>query len=74
LALLLGIASEQWVVPLMKPDVVTSPLLSGLWISLVAGVVIFPAAYKKSFDREQPWFYHFATIFTIGLGWRSLFP
>ncbi len=41
--------------------------------SLIAGLIVFPAVYRKSFDPDQPRLVQWCTIFVAGVGWKSLF-
>jgi hypothetical protein len=40
--------------------------------ALVIGLVILPAAYRRSFDSTTPGFVQWCTIFVAGMGWQSL--
>lgn len=44
------------------------------WIvfSVLVGLIIFPAIYKKSFDPGRNLFVQLCAIFASGLGWQSL--
>ena len=50
----------------------------GLWprvlFSLITGLVILPAAYRRSFDPGTPGFIQLCMIFLSGMGWQSLLP
>ena len=47
--------------------------LSGrLLFAVLAGIAIFPAVYKHSFDPEKPLFVQLCAIFAAGMGWESL--
>lgn len=41
--------------------------------ALIAGLIVFPSAYRKSFDSGQPKFVQFCVIFVAGIGWQALF-
>ena len=51
----------------------SSDLLSWGLFSLIAGLVVFPGVYRKSFDVDQPKFVQFCIIFVAGIGWKTLF-
>jgi hypothetical protein len=40
--------------------------------SVIVGLVVFPAVYRRAFDSEKPLFVQLCTIFVAGLGWQSL--
>jgi hypothetical protein len=42
--------------------------------SLIAGLVILPAVYRRSFDPETPGVVQFGAIVVAGMGWQSLLP
>ena len=41
--------------------------------ALIAGLIIFPSAYRRAFDVGQPKFVQFCVIFVAGIGWQALF-
>lgn len=41
--------------------------------ALIAGLIIFPSVYRKTFDPQQPKFVQFCVIFVAGIGWKTLF-
>ncbi len=43
-----------------------------LLFSVIVGVIIFPAVYKRAFDQGNPVFVQLCAIFVTGLGWQSL--
>jgi hypothetical protein len=43
-----------------------------LLFSVIVGVIIFPAVYRKTFDDTDPKLVSIAPIFTAGLGWQTL--
>jgi hypothetical protein len=38
----------------------------------IIGMMVFPAVYRKVFDRTQPLFVQMCAIFTLGVGWQTL--
>lgn len=40
--------------------------------ALITSILIFPAVYRKAFDRDKPVIVQVGPIFAAGLGWQSL--
>jgi len=49
------------------------PSWARLIVCLIAAVVAFPGAYKKTMDESGPGFVQLCVTFTIGLGVKTLF-
>jgi hypothetical protein len=47
---------------------------AGGWLlfAVIAGLIVFPSVYRKSFDPDQPRFVQFCAIFAGGMGWKAL--
>jgi len=48
--------------------------ISRIPFSLATGLIILPAAYRRSFDPGTPGAVQFSTILIAGMGWQSLVP
>lgn len=46
--------------------------LGWLAFAVIAGLIIFPSVYRRSFDAGQPRFVQFCVIFSGGMGWKAL--
>ncbi|MGA9120467.1 MAG: hypothetical protein WB699_13980 [Bacteroidota bacterium] len=73
IALVLGILIQ----PLLRTFQAThlwdfSGFTSWILFSLLVGLIVFPAAYKSSFEPDKPLFVQFCIILTSGMGWESL--
>jgi len=56
----------KWMAP-------NNDLLSWGLFALIAGLIVLPGVYRKSFDVDQPKFVQFCVIFVAGIGWKALF-
>jgi len=73
LALVLGIVIQPSFAAYQQNHQWSMPLGPGfILFSVIVGLVIFPAVYKKTFDDTDPKLVSIAPIFTAGLGWQSL--
>lgn len=72
-ALVLGIVVQPFLAAFQKTGMWSlHGLLPWAIFSTIAGLIIFPAVYKKSFDPDGNLFVQLCTIFASGLGWQSL--
>lgn len=44
------------------------------WVAFaaIAGLIVFPSVYRRSFDAGQPKLVQFCVIFASGMGWKAL--
>lgn len=74
-ALLLGIAVQPYFENYRQTGSWAFDVGSAIgWLvfAMIAGLIVFPSVYRKSFDPEQPRFVQFCTVFAGGMGWKAL--
>jgi len=72
-ALVLGIAVQPFFAKFQQTHMWNLDGWQG-WVvfSLIAGILIFPGIYKKTFDASGNLWVQLCAIFASGIGWQSL--
>ena len=74
LGLILGIILQPYLTNYQETGVwgLQQAIGGRIIFSIVTGLLILPAVYKKSFDPKKPWLVQFGAIVTAAMGWQSL--
>jgi hypothetical protein len=72
-ALALGVFVEKyWSQYRQTQDVSLTSAPLHLLFSLITALILFPGAYKNSFNPGQSPFVQFCVVFAAGIGWQSV--